>query len=78
MISIADHLDVPQYIAIPWLITWVIALTISVNIKYQRVDTLSIIEQMMAPQFQPLHNPQEDHLIQVALLWENNTKHSEA
>lgn len=23
------HLDVPQYMAIPWLITWVIALTVS-------------------------------------------------
>lgn len=29
MISIEVHLDVPQYMAIPWLITWVIALTVS-------------------------------------------------
>lgn len=34
MISMADHRDVPQYMDMPWLITCVIALTISVNIKY--------------------------------------------
>lgn len=31
MISIEVHLDVPQYMAIPWLMTWVIALTVSSN-----------------------------------------------
>lgn len=31
MISIEVHRDVPQYMAIPWLITWVIALTVSTN-----------------------------------------------
>ena len=30
MISVGDHLDVPQYMAQPWFITYVIALTISV------------------------------------------------
>lgn len=29
IISTDVHRDVPQYIAIPWLITWVIALTVS-------------------------------------------------
>jgi hypothetical protein len=33
MISMADHRDVPQYMDIPWLITWVIALTISAETK---------------------------------------------
>lgn len=31
MISIALHLEVPQYIAIPWFITCVMARTISVE-----------------------------------------------
>lgn len=31
MISIGLQRDVPQYIAIPWLITWVIARTVSAN-----------------------------------------------
>lgn len=29
MISTELHRDVPQYMAIPWLITWVMALTVS-------------------------------------------------
>lgn len=29
MISMELHLEVPQYMAIPWLITWVMALTVS-------------------------------------------------
>lgn len=29
MISMEVHRDVPQYMAIPWLMTWVIALTVS-------------------------------------------------
>lgn len=29
IISTDVHRDVPQYMAIPWLITWVIALTVS-------------------------------------------------
>lgn len=31
MISMELHLDVPQYMAIPWLITWVMARTVSAN-----------------------------------------------
>lgn len=31
MISIELQRDVPQYMAIPWLITWVMALTVSVK-----------------------------------------------
>ena len=40
MISMALQRDVPQYIAIPWLITWVMALTVSTN--HNRVHTQSI------------------------------------
>lgn len=36
MISMADHRDVPQYMDIPWLITCVIALTISVKRQRQQ------------------------------------------
>lgn len=35
MISMEVHRDVPQYIAIPWLITWVIALTVSTKTAQQ-------------------------------------------
>lgn len=45
MISMADHRDVPQYMDMPWLITCVIALTISVNIKYERADMHIVINQ---------------------------------
>ena len=33
MISIGDHLDVPQYMAHPWFITWVKDRTISAKKK---------------------------------------------
>lgn len=36
IISMAVHRDVPQYIAIPWLITCVIALTISTERRRRR------------------------------------------
>lgn len=35
MISIADQRDVPQYMDMPWLMTWVMALTISENTQPQ-------------------------------------------
>ncbi len=37
--------DVPQYMAIPWLITWVIARTVSANhnINYQSPDNTQIL-----------------------------------
>lgn len=35
MISMELHLEVPQYMAIPWLITWVMALTVSSKTERQ-------------------------------------------
>lgn len=37
--------DVPQYMAIPWLITWVIPRTVSANhkINYQSLDNTQIL-----------------------------------
>lgn len=49
IISMAVHRDVPQYIAIPWLITWVIALTISTERRRRkRKQTMRI---RSAPRF---------------------------
>lgn len=39
MISIGLQRDVPQYIAIPWLITWVMARTVSA--KQYKIDNRS-------------------------------------
>lgn len=36
MISMELHLEVPQYMAIPWLITWVMALTVSSMTEQQQ------------------------------------------